>query len=436
MIEKIKLIELEEEYQEKKTNTILRYALAKNKMSSLVYNQEEKRYLDADFNLTLKTLPASNQMQSGRCWIFAGCNIIREQVAKKYNLADFELSQSFVAFYDKLERSNYYMEKFMSLKGKDKDDRLVCHLLATGIEDGGQWDMFVNIIKKYGIVPKDVFPETYQSSNTQELNRLLNRKLKQFAAYVLEERENLEALKEETLKDILTILLDCYGIPPKIFDFEYTDKEEKYHSIKDLTPQSFYTKCCDIDLDEYISIIQAPTKDKPYLNTYTVSYLGNVIEGNQILYLNLDSNEFTQTIIKQLENKEAVWFGSDCNQFFGRDEGIWSLELLRYNEVFGINFDLTKEQMLDVKESTMNHAMVLTGVHIEDDIPKKWKIENSWGKEKGDNGYYVGSHSWFKTYVFQAVIHKKYLTDSQRKSLEKEPIVLKPWDPMGTLAIN
>ena len=179
---------LEQSYKERKENTITRYALAKNPISSLVYNQEAKRHLDYDFNLTLKTLPVANQMQSGRCWIFAGCNIIREKVASKYHLDNFELSQSFVAFYDKLERANYYMESLMSLPEKNKDNRLFYHIMSTGVEDGGQWDMFVNVIRKYGVVPKDVFPETYQSSNTSEMNRLINRKLKQFVAYLLEEK--------------------------------------------------------------------------------------------------------------------------------------------------------------------------------------------------------------------------------------------------------
>ncbi len=425
---------LEQSYKERKENTITRYALAKNPISSLVYNQEAKRHLDYDFNLTLKTLPVANQMQSGRCWIFAGCNIIREKVASKYHLDNFELSQSFVAFYDKLERANYYMESLMSLPEKNKDDRLFYHIMSTGVEDGGQWDMFVNVIRKYGVVPKDVFPETYQSSNTSEMNRLINRKLKQFVAYLLEGKENICALKEETLKDIYTILLDCYGIPPKKFDFEYTDKEGKYHIVKDLTPKEFYTSCCEIDLENYISIIHAPTKDKPFHKTYTVEHLGNVVEGKNVLYLNLPMEDFQKTIIKQLENREAVWFGSDCNQFFERDEGLWAIELLKYGEVFGMDFEMTKEEMLDATESTMNHAMVLTGVHIEEDKPVRWKIENSWGDAKGEKGYYVGGDSWFQMYVFEAVVHKKYLTDAMKKVLEEEPIPLKPWDPMGTLA--
>ena len=184
------LKEWEKEYEGEKSNTILRHALGKNKISDVVRVGEEEKKINFHFSLNLDTLPVTNQMASGRCWIFAGCNIIREKVAKKYNIPDFELSQNYISFYDKLEKANYFMETITSLDIKEKDDRILQHFLLGGIEDGGQWDMFVNIVNKYGVVPKLAMPETYQSSHTTEVNRLINRKLRQFAGYVLEKREN------------------------------------------------------------------------------------------------------------------------------------------------------------------------------------------------------------------------------------------------------
>ena len=433
-IEKDLLEHWKREYQEEKSNTILRHALGKSKLSDVVRVGEEEKKINFHFSLNLDTLPVTDQMASGRCWIFAGCNIIREKVAKKYNIPDFELSQNYISFYDKLEKANYFMETIASLPFQEKDDRVLHHFLLGGIEDGGQWDMFVNIVNKYGVVPKQAMPETYQSSHTTEVNRLINRKLRQFAAYVLEKRENIEALKKETEKEIYHILMDAFGVPPEEFDFEYTDKENQYHVMESLTPLCFYQEYCDIDLNDFVSVIHAPTSDKPFGKTFTVDHLGNVMEGKKILYLNLEMDRVKELVLKQLQNLEPVWFGSDCNQFFDRKEGIFHDLAFDYETAFGMNFNMTKEERLDTLESMMNHAMVITGANVKDGEVERFKIENSWGDEVGKKGYYVASASWFEKFVYQVIIHKKYLNNEEKKALEEKPIILKPWDPMGTLA--
>ncbi len=425
-----------EEYQARPENKIVRKALAKTRISDIVKVSEKEQNTAFHFSLALETLPAVNQLQSGRCWIFAGCNILREKIAKKYQLENFEVSQSYLAFYDKLERANYFMEKLLSFTKEAEKERFIHHLLTIGVEDGGQWDMFVNIVRKYGLVPKEVMPETFQSSNTTEVNRLLNQKLRQFAAFVLEQRPNLEALKQKSLSDIFRLLVDCYGLPPTKFDFEYTSKDKQYHVIKDLTPQQFYEQCVDIHLEDYLSIINAPTKDKPFYRLFTVKELGNVLEGSHVQYLNLPIKDFKQAVIQQLTNLEPVWFGSDCDQAFERDKGVWDDSLLAFDEVLGIDFAMSKGQALMTYGSTMNHAMMFTGVHLENGVPRRFKIENSWGEEKGKKGYFVASDSWFDKYVYQAVIHKKYLKEELLEVLKTSPIELMPWDPMGTLANN
>ena len=90
--------------------------------------------------------------------------------------------------------------------------------------------------------------------------------------------------------------------------------------------------------------------------------------------------------------------------------------------------------MLDFYQSAMNHAMCITGVDLKDDKPIRWKIENSWGDENGSKGFYLMSESFFRQFVFQAAIRRKYLNDIELKALEEDAELLPPWDPFGTLA--
>lgn len=434
-IETEKLEKLNEEYLNDRVNSIVRSALNKTSISDLSIIQERGEFVKNRFSIDIDTLPATNQKSSGRCWIFAGCNILREEIAQKYNLDNFEVSQNYVAFYDKLEKCNYFMKKVIELRHANKDDRTYSHILEKGIEDGGQWDMFVSIINKYGIVPKDSFEETYQSSNTKEVINLLNKYLRKFAFDIRKmEEDEIKKLYENAIKDIYTILCNCFGIPPKTFTFEYVDKVKNYNIIKDITPLEFLNSYINIDLNDYISIINSPTQDKPFNKTYTVKHLGNVVEGKPVMYLNLEMNEFKKLVIEQLKNKELVWFGSDCGKCSIKTDGVWDDLSFREQELFGVDLNISKEAMLDMRHSAMNHAMVITGVNLDDDIPTKWKIENSWGDKEANKGYYVASDSWFDKYVYQAVINKKYLTAKQIELLETKPIEIEPWDPMGTLA--
>ena len=433
------LNEVERNYLDNDLYTIARHALTNNSISSIAKVNEQTEFTRNRFSIELKTLKVTNQKASGRCWIFAGCNVLREIVAKKYNLKEFELSQNYIAFFDKLEKCNYLLESVIKLKNDSSEIRTLDTILQRGIEDGGQWDLFVNIVKKYGVVPKDTFTETYQSSNTREIDSLLNKYVRKFS-YEIKDIENIYEInykKDEIMRNIYKILCSSFGVPPKTFNFEYVseDKEERtYNIIKNLTPHKFLEEIIGINLDEYISIIHSPTIDKPFNETYTVKYLGNVIEGNSVKYLNLDMNRLKELVINQLKNNDPVWFGSDCIQSADRKAGVWDDLSFDIDRLFQINTFMPKEAMLDTWESAMNHAMVITGVNIEDEKPTKWKIENSWGDDVANKGYYVATDSWFDKFVYQVVINKKYLNDQEIKDLEKEPKKLELWDPMGTLA--
>ena len=431
------LEELNKEYLKDDKARIIRNALTENDLSTISRRLEGKASNPDFFSIDIETLPVTNQMSSGRCWLFSSMTILREILAKKYQIKDqFELSQNYIAFYDKLEKINYFLECMIKEADTPLSDETVRYLLQTAIGDGGQWDMMVALVKKYGICPKTAMPETYQSSHTRAMNVLINRRLRKFTAELKRsEKDKIKDLKDQCLKECYGLLCDCFGIPPVSFTFEYYDKKNKYHAYYDVTPQEMYEKYLGIDLDDYVGIINGPTQDKAYYQTYTVKYLGNVAgTENEVFYLNLPLNDFKNLILKQLKDKEIVWFGCDCSKDSDRQAGLWDDQALAYGDTFDMDLEMSKADMLDARESAMNHAMVFTGVNLVNNKPTRWKIENSWGDKVANKGYYICSDSWFDKYVFEAVIHKKYLNQKQSKALNKKPIVLDPWDPFGSLA--
>lgn len=433
-----KVTKIMADYEANKQNAVVRHALSRHSISNVIFNTDSLREVTPSFSIELKTLPVANQKQSGRCWIFAGLNVLREIVAKKCGLPKFELSQNYISLFDKIEKSNYALETILEIGDRDHDDRELHFILSNPVSDGGQWDMFVNLVKKYGVVPQDQFPETYQSEATRESDQIVNAAIRGFAAEVaplLKEGKTKEAreLKEETMEKIYHFFLSCFGLPPKTFDFAYTNKDG-FHIEKGLTPLTFFEKYIGNQIDDYQSIINSPTADKPYLRNFTIRHLGNVIEGKVINHLNLPMERIKELIVKQLKNGEPVWFGSDVSFYRDRNSFSWNDKAFDYESPFNIKLEFSKEKMLDYWHSAMNHAMVIVGVNLDNGKPNRWKIENSWGKEAGLAGYFVMSESWFDTFVYQAVINKKYLSNEEIEASKKEPIILNPWDPMGTLA--
>ena len=414
-------------------------ALSKSDLSAVAYVPQNGFAMKQKFSVEIPTLEVTNQQASGRCWLFAATNVLRERIAKELNLEKFELSQSYLAFWDKFERANYFLESILETANLPADDRTVSFVLATGVHDGGQWDMFANIVEKYGVVPKDVYNETYQSCHTNSMNHYLNRNLKicaaKLRAMVAEGRPEAEiqAAKSEMLGRVYGFLCSCYTEPPRTFDFEYVDKDKNYHIEKGMTPASFCEKYVGDLLKKTVSVIHAPTKDKPYHRTYTIRMLGNVVGGREVRHLNLTMDEFKAAVIAQMQAGKVVWFGSDVGKFGEREKGVWDDQSFDAALLTGLDMEISKADALDYGFSAMNHAMVLTGVQLEDGRPVRWKIENSWGDANGEKGYYVCSDSWFDQYVFQAAVEREYLGDLAALA-DQTPAVLEPWDPMGTLA--
>lgn len=440
-MKEITLTDLErfEEYSSSLPNRkIIADSVINNGILAASRNYEKERELTKNYSLELDAGDVTNQKQSGRCWMFAATNLMRLKVMKNLNLGNMELSQNYPLFYDKLEKSNYFLENIIATREEKTSSRVVSYLLTAPLGDGGQFDMFASLVKKYGVVPKICMPETATSSKTMLMNNFLTKKLREYAYILREEHKDdditfLRNLKDNMLKEIYHILVLCLGKPPLKFTFETRDLKNNFIRIENITPQEFFAKYVAMNLDSYISIINAPTDDKPYNRSFTVKFLGNIYP-DTVKYLNLPIERLKELLIAQLKDVEPVWFGSDVGQFSDREKGYLSVDALDVKSLFNTEFKLDKKARLDYGESLMTHAMVFTGVNLVDGKPNRYKVENSWGKEPGYDGFFAMDDEWFNEYVYQIVIDKKYLTKEELDAYNSDPIVLEPWDPMGSLA--
>lgn len=395
------------------------------------------------FDIQLEQGRICDQERSGRCWMFASLNTMRMRVMRKLGLKTFELSQVYPLFWDKYERCNWFFEHAIATASEPLGSREVAFLLADPLCDGGQWDMFASLVKKYGVVPKEAMPECANSRNTGDVDKYLTRLLRAGAKRLREEvaagadESALAAAKHELMRDCYRVLSICLGEPPSTFDVRIRNRDNELVASGTYTPQAFFAEFVDMDVDEYVSVINAPTSDKPYLRSYTVKFLGNVIEDGGVRHVNLPMDALKRAAVAQLRDGLPVWFGSDVDQGFLRDDGVLDPAALDVDGLFGLPIEagLDKAARLDYGESLMTHAMTLQGVNLNaDGAPTRWRVENSWGKDHGRDGYDIASDAWFDEYVYQVVVNKKYLTDEERAAYEMEPVELAPWDPMGALA--
>ncbi len=390
--------------------------------------QDVDTKLTDEFSINIKTHNVTDQKASGRCWSFAGLNILREKVIEKCNLDNFELSGGYIAFYDKLERFNILLERLITYKKDNKNlyDRYVSSLLENGMTDGGYFTQFTNLVDKYGVVPEYIFPETFSSSNTYEINEILSRLLRKFYLE-LETIDDENDLKSKYLNQAFNVLASVYGIPPEKFDFEYIDKKGKYHIDKNITPKEFCDKYIGINLtQDYVEVSSYQDEKFKYNNLYMEEESSRMSEKDNNITLNLSPKEFQNLIIKQLKAKEPVYFY--CSTTSKRVDGIWIDIMERYGEIFGIDLKIDHNSILKTNALTNCHAMLITGANIIDGKITKWKIENSWGNKYGKQGYCVATNDWINKYVYRIVISKKYLTPKQLEILNKDVIPIEKWD--------
>ena len=378
----------------------------------------------------------TNQKNSGRCWMFAGLNLLRVGAAQKLNLKDFEFSQNHVMFWDKLERANYFLEAIIETSDREADDRTVSCLLDTVVDDGGQWNMFAAIVDKHGLVPKSVMPETESSSSTARLNTALRSVLREGAKTLrpIDDEEQARERKRDILAVAHRILSIHLGTPPDRFFWQWTDKDRDFHRDGELTPVEFAEKYVTIPFGDYVCLVDDPRPSSPRGATLTVDYLGNVVEAPLVTYLNVDVDTMKELAAKAIVGGEPVWFGCDVGPMMRRDLGIWDAKLYDLEGVYDTPFALDKADRLVYRESMMTHAMLFTGVDLVDDVPRRWRVENSWGDEMGTDGFFTMNDNWFDEYVFEIAARRSALPPELQEALDEEPIVLPAWDPMGALA--
>ncbi len=429
---------LRKEFSANSTYRLAQNAITRVGLDDVAINREIVNATDHALSVSLDDWKVTNQEHSGRCWLFAGLNLLRVGAMKKMGLKEFEFSQNFLMFWDKLERANYYLEAVIETADRDVDDRTVAFLLDSVANDGGQWNMFVALVDKHGLVPKAFMPETQSSSNTGRMNSVLRYLLRQGARTLRQACERSEdearAAKADVLAVVHRVLCMHLGTPPEHFEWQWIDSERNFHRDGEITPREFASRYVDLPIDDYVCLVHDPRPTSPVGRTFTVEYLGNVVGAPPVTYLNVDMPVMKELAARVLESGEPVWFGCDVAKMMSSDFGIWDAALFDFPAVYDTSFAMDKAGRLLYRETQMTHAMLFTGVDLADGRPRRWRVENSWGKERGKDGFYTMNDSWFDEYVFEISARRSLLTAEQREAFEQPPIVLPAWDPMGALA--
>ncbi len=419
------------------------YRLAQNAVTrvtldDVAINREIINSTDHSLSVLLDDWKVTNQERSGRCWLFAGLNLLRVGAMRKMGLKEFEFSQNYIMFWDKIERANYFLEAIIETAERDIDDRTIAFMLDSVADDGGQWNMFVAIVAKHGLVPKQFMPETNSSSNTGRMNSVLRSLLRQGAksvrAAAARGPEAARAEKADILRVVYRVLCIHLGTPPDSFDWQWTDKDRQFHRDGQLSPRDFAASYVDLPLADYVCLVHDPRPSSPLGRTFTVEYLGNVLGAPPVIYLNVDVPMMKDIAVRTLEGGEPVWFGCDVGQMMSNEYGVWDAGLYDLSSVYDTDFTLDKADRLIYHETMMTHAMLFTGADVLDGVIRKWRVENSWGADKGKDGFYTMNDSWFDEYVFEIAARRTALPADLQEALDTEPIVLPAWDPMGALA--
>jgi len=429
------LANMSEKFHKKEARVALTNAISNNSIKKLALNRDNVGDVNFYINTKVKSKGISNQKSSGRCWMYTGLNVLRAKVIEKYDLNDFQFSHSYLFFYDQLEKANLFYNGMIETAFLPLNDRKVEWLLKNPIGDGGQWTGVVDLVTKYGLVPEEAMPETYQSENTSMMSRLLRRKLREDG---MELRalgktkmapETLMQMKKDKLAEIYQILAFSMGEPPTSFEWQYKDKDGKISEVKEFTPMDFYHEVLDINLHDYVMIMNDPGKE--YGKLYEIEYDRHMEEGGNWKYVNLEIDQIKKFAIKSIQANEGMYFSCDVGKQLESKKGFLDVNTYDYSSLFEVEFNMDKKTRIQTYESGSTHGMALMGANIvADGKADKWLLENSWGSDKGHNGYLIMTDEWFDEYMFRVVIDKKFLDETALEILEQKPIMLPPWDPM------
>lgn len=425
------------EFNQEPRNALLRNVVVNAGLVQAATDTEEARKVSHIFsNTVVGDVKATDQQSSGRCWIFAGLNVMRRFMCKHHNLSDFEFSQNYLAFWDKLERANYYLQEIINTKEKGLNDPHVNWMVSDPIGDGGEWVFFANLVQKYGVVPRSAMPETFHSGYTTKFNEILENKLREFARTLRENEEaseeDLLEMKEKMLQQIYNVLVTFLGQPPEKFIWEFKDNDEEIHTFKNLTPKKFLEDHVpDFKVDDQVVLTNMPQSDRPYYKRYEVTHYKNISEGSAVTFINLPIWELKKFAVKSIKDGTPLWFGCDIDKGHHSDLGVLSTKIYNFDMLFGSGEPLSKEDRISYHHSSATHAMVLTGVNLDNSRPNRWQVENSWGDDNGKAGFLTMTNEWFDEYVFDIVVDKKYLSRRILSVLKEPAISIKPWDGIG-----
>lgn len=409
-------------------------AVSANDIQKLALNRKNLGNIDNYFSNRIESKGVTDQKSTGRCWLFTGLNVMRAKVIDEKNMKSFSFSHNYNFFFDQLEKSNLFLEGIIATADKPMDDKKVEWLFKNAIGDGGQWTGVVDIIQKYGVVPSDVFPESFNSENTRWMSKLIRRKLKEDGLELRqmivdgEKKKKINERKVTMLSEVYKILVVTLGEPPHNFEWRFQDNDDQLSEIKSYTPISFYEEFVNIDLGEYIMFMNDPSRE--YGKLYEIDYDRHTFEGGNWKYINLEIEKIKELAKESIIGNDAMYFSCDVGKQLNSKLGHLDVNNYDYGSVFGIEFGMDKKQRIQTFESGSSHGMTLIAVDIVDDKATKWLLENSWGSDSGFEGHLVMTDKWFDEYMFRVVIHKKYIDSETLKILDQEAIQLPPWDPM------
>jgi bleomycin hydrolase len=410
-------------------------AVTNNDIASLSLNRSLVATHNSQFNVKVEGGKVINQQNSGRCWMFAGANVVTPKVISKLKLPDFKLSEAYLSFWDKLEKANNFLEMMITLRDKPIDDRSLEIYIKDPVGDGGWWTDFENLIRKYGLAPASAMPETKQSSSTGKMNELLNSLMRKSAAEIRRiAREgkgegDLRKYKEVVMGDVYRLLVYNYGKPPKEFTFRWEEGEDSAKTLTEriYTPMSFFTEFYT-DMPQFVVVVDNPTLQ--YNKTYQLENCRSMAERPEMIVLNLPIEKLKQYTFKSIVDSQVVWFVCDVGKDNFNDSGIFAVDIYDYNQTFGINFTYSKADRIAYKDLTTNHAMLLTGVDTTaDGKPRKWLVENSWGTDRGKEGFWTMYDAWFDQYVLMVIVDKTRLEPGDAARFDEKPTLLRDWEP-------
>lgn len=425
----------------------IRNALANNSIATLAVDASSLNMMDTHFTYRVPNKGITDQKSSGRCWLFTGLNVLRSKAINRFGLKSLELSQNYLFFYDQLEKSNLFLQGVIETRKSEMDDRMVDWLFSNPLSDGGTFCGVADLVKKYGVVPKEAMPETYQSNATSEIDKLLKLKLREFGLELREMgnntrtrqsdraiNEGLEKRKVEMLGEIYRILTLAYGVPPTQFVYAERDSKDQVVSEESYTPQSFYAKYWDNEdlYDNYIMVMNDPLRE--YYKTYQIEFDRHTYDGHDWVYLNLPVEEIKPMAIASIKDSTAMYFSCDVAKFLDRKNGTLRLDNFDYASLLGTTFGMNKSQRVQTHASGSSHAMTLVAVDVDTTATSlkvnKWMVENSWGATSGYQGHLIMTDEWFDNYMFRLVVNRKYIDEKYLQMAKQKPVLLPAWDPM------